>query len=350
MMLVKFEFTQLTPWFFKANTTFEKGTWGYTHKLPPISTLIGAMRSALGKLLKVDWEKYRSGKSSDIERVIGKYGTQEELPFVVYGPFVGKGNDVYFPLSAILKVYEISKDGQAEIDNVVRAEMFDEEYEYEGGVRLKIWGGLPSKKEAKGYWLTMCGMNAFLKGKNVDKDKDKEVEKTGFASVVEEIGVNIDRDRWAGGDENAMYRIRRVFMNPGYKIVAYAYFTGEVDVPFGSVDIPFGGRGGMSRVKVSCGENIVRCWIERKGNLAYLGSPHYMNWKGLPLPDGDVVAASVGKPIPYRMLAPGINPEKSTGIVRHLAPQGSVYVWKIPPEGEVRNMPMFWGGMEDGDR
>ena len=341
MMLVKFEFTQLTPWFFKANTTFTLGTWGYTRKLPPISTLIGAIRSALGEILGGDWEKYRSGERPDIERVIGKYGTQEDLPFVVYGPFVGKGNEVYFPLPGILKVYEISKYGRTEIDNVVRAKMFDEEYEYEGSVKLKTWGGLPSKKEAKGYWLTMCGMNAFLKGENVNKDEG--VEKIGFASVVEEIGVNIDRDRWAGGDENAMYRIRRVFMNPGYKIVAYAYFTGEVDIPFGSVDIPFGGRGGMARVKVSCGENMVRCWVERKGNLAYLGAPHYMNWKGLPLPDGNVIAASVGKPIPYRMLAPGINPEKSTGIVRHLVPQGSVFVWKTPPAGEVRNMPMFWG-------
>ncbi len=344
-MLVKVVFTQLTPWFFKANPTFTEGTWGYTHTLPPLSTLIGAIRAAIGKLRNVDWDEYRWGGEEDTARLIGRYGTQEDLPFITYGPFVSRCGEVFFPLPAVVKVYD---EGDDKEDVLVRvARILEDEHTYRSPTgnekTLRIWGGLPNLKEKKGYWLSLCGMDKFLKGGQPSKS-DGDVEKLDFVRKVDEIGVRIDRSRWGAGDENGMYRIRRVFMKPYHDIVAYVYFPeGAKDLKFGSVEIPFGGKGGMAHATVTLGEDMVLRWITRRGNLAYLAAPHYMNINGFPLPDDKVIAASVGKPVPYRMLPPGVSPTTATGYVKHLVPQGSVFVWEEPPDGGVRNMPMFWG-------
>ena len=344
-MLLKFTFHQLTPWFFKSNTTFDLGTWGDTYKIPQISTVIGAIRSVIGTLKGVDWKKYRLGLVPDVDKLIGKYGTQEELPFVVYGPFIGKGDDVYFPLPSIVKVYPRGENGIL-VKRAVLTSIEHEYKNYDGSStrKLRLFGKLPSLKEESGYYLNICGMDNFLKGKDI---KEKDVEYIEFAEVVEEIGVSLNLDRRAAGEENGMYRIRRIFMKPSFTIVAYAYFADNVreNVPIGIVEVPFGGKG-MSKVEVSIGEDLIRKWITSRGNLVYLASDYYLSSDGLPLPNLDVPvkAAAVGKPRPYRVLPSGMSIDKSTGVVKHLAPQGSVFVFE--EKTYIKNIPFFWGKEE----
>ena len=338
MILLKFSFHQLTPWFFKSNTTFDIGTWGITHLLPPISTLIGAIRGAIGTLAmnkgRADcgnWWDYQQGRCPKLEKLIGKYSTQEDLPFLVYGPFIGDASTVFFPLPSIVK-FEKAEDGN--LRHHV-ATLSEETHTYKipspsgdtWQLNLRLFSGLPGRKLSSSGWLSLCEMDKFLKGDY----GNLSVSLHDFATVEEEIGIAIDDEKWTV-KEKAMYRIRRVFMREGYHIVAYALWREEADVPVGDVIIPFGGRKGLARVEVDIGEDMVKNWIVGKNNLWYLASDHYIKLgdktflDGI-FADGKLMAAATGKPVPYRPLAPGKIPGRSGGTVKHLTPRGSIFVF-----------------------
>ncbi len=110
-------FTPLDSCFFREAKPFNSGEGGFLDSQfpPPVQTLIGAFRTAVGESLGVDWKKYADGNQPEVGKIIG---TKESIsPLSFSGPQILKdGRRLYLaPLHLLTRL----KDGKREWTRLV---------------------------------------------------------------------------------------------------------------------------------------------------------------------------------------------------------------------------------------
>ena len=157
-------FEALDTWFFKESRPLEAigGAQLGSSFPPPVRTLIGAVRTALGDAYGVQWQDYARHEAHPLRALMGSPAELGPLRFE--GPYLMHQGQRLYPAPLSLMVREADESQQPEYTQLrpgERPQSCDL-----GWVRLpqKVNAQLAGAKPAEGMFLTAAGLQAALQG------------------------------------------------------------------------------------------------------------------------------------------------------------------------------------------
>lgn len=135
---------------------------------PPVRTLVGAIRTAIGEAHQVDWRAYGTDASHPLRAVMGDSQGLGPLRFV--GPVLTLSDKRLFPMPLALLAAQNNGTSERKFARLVPSTTVSNCDI--GRVRLPIKKTpLDGAKPLEGKWLTTAGMKQFLSG-TVPQDRD----------------------------------------------------------------------------------------------------------------------------------------------------------------------------------
>lgn len=187
---------------------------------PPVRTLVGAIRTAVGEANGVDWHNYQKGPEYEaLRRSMGDAHGFGKLDF--RGPFLMKENQRLYPVPLLL-LKEGEEVKEWEFHRLQPGEPVQCDL---GKVRLPVLGETArGAKPLEDYWLTRDGLRKVLLGETPDIE-DLYQRKEIYA---EEERLGIGRDNYTRSNmENLLYQTRHI--RPGIDTSFGIYMRGLDD-------------------------------------------------------------------------------------------------------------------------
>ncbi len=182
-------FEALDTWFFKESRPMEAVGGAQLQSVfpPPARTVIGAIRTAIGEALAVDWQDYARNAAHPLRSVMGDARSVAPLSFV--GPVVTRSGKRLFPAPLALLAASKPDTSQRLFTRLTPSEKpvaCDI-----GKVRLPVkQKRLDGAKPLEGKWLSEDGLQRFLRGE-VPVDADV-VDSTELISPEDRLGIGRD--------------------------------------------------------------------------------------------------------------------------------------------------------------
>ncbi len=203
-------FSPLDTSFFREARPFNAGEGGYldSHFPPPMQTLIGAFRGAVGEAEGVDWEEYRKDEQHSLRRIIGS--PEDFGPLTFGGPYLLQdGQRLYpVPLHLLCKVKKIDRDRRGRVEQThydwAWLQPGEKAHCDLGTVRLpeKV-GKMEGGRSPNGAWLDQANLERVLKGKFPQRAYSQD------ELFVGEIRTGIARDNSTRTVEDGMLYFTR---------------------------------------------------------------------------------------------------------------------------------------------
>lgn len=288
----------LGPLTFRKPAYFGIGSVADSYRLPTISMLNGALRTAIGNEIGVNWREYATNKGKDEwYRILGK--PSAEPPFTVSHPFLIIDGKWFF--KAPFNVIVAEKSGSHEA--IFLPFETDVEHIPVKLPKLIAFDGRQRKEKEVFISAEMLSKLMDPAGQWTPVERGRDfVFAEDVTTVIWHTGIKVSResgtvDKGDSGKKGFMFRLMLVEFQEGVEIgVVVNGLDGVVDNLNGS-DIILGAKGGMVRVSVS---DEIPVDINKSGSklwILYSGTPaDDPPWKPLfsKKPDG---AALQGKHI-----------------------------------------------------
>ncbi len=255
--MIALEMLPLTDMIFRHHTHFGVGDISGSFNMPPVSTIVGALRTAIGNALDVDWSLYvQSGERDEIYDLIGD--VDGEPPFAVSFPYLIVGNTPMIKMPFNVIVAEQGKEYagifipfETEIEDVPfkLTKLIDMKGKkpLSGDVYISL-SAIEKLYSEKGHWVK-------LTRSSVEGDGDFVVL-SDVLGVFFHTGIKIDRSKYTvfrGKQGGYMFRYKGIEYLPAVKIGAIV--VGDANVlevlkKLAGKEIFVGAKGGVAYVNV----------------------------------------------------------------------------------------------------
>ena len=249
MKLVRFIPTD--AWIFRKPVYFGIGDIAESDIMPPLSVIEGALRTAIGKVVNVDWKKYAEGSErSDVYDIIGY--PSDRPPFAVSFPMIDVDSTVYIKLPFNVVIAE--KEGRYEAIFIP----FDAEVEHIDVKLPKLisFGGREAVSQ-QAYISTDALKRLFSNygWQPIEKGKDF-IFLSDVAQSFWHTGIRIDDDSYTvyNKGKGHMFRYMGIEFKEGVSIVSVIDSGEEVlDIldKLNDKEVFFGAKGKAAIIKVS---------------------------------------------------------------------------------------------------
>ncbi|PPC83998.1 MAG: hypothetical protein CTY38_03080 [Methylotenera sp.] len=182
-MAQQWSFSALDTLFFKESRPIESVGGSLLGSVfpPPARTMIGAIRTAIGDALQVDWQAYGAGDLKEIEKIIGSKESLGDLKFT--GPYLLKGDLRLYPLPLSYLEADTKQTRLIPSKTAIRCDL--------GTVQLpEKQLNLAGAKPREGAFVTEKGLQQFLSGNAIDKNEI--VDSTALYSTEYRLGIARD--------------------------------------------------------------------------------------------------------------------------------------------------------------
>lgn len=198
-------FNAVDTWFFRESRPMEAVGGAQLQSVfpPPARTLVGAIRTAIGEAMAVDWTAYGSDAGHPLRAVMGDAQSLGPLRFV--GPTLTFKNERLYPVPLALLSASQPRNERAFTrlvpgEAAVACDI--------GRVRLPTKKSpLEGAKPLEGAWLTPKGLNKFLDG-HVPDSRDV-VDAGELFQSEDRLGIGRDAHR-GSVEEGLLYQTRHV--------------------------------------------------------------------------------------------------------------------------------------------
>ncbi|MCD6460473.1 hypothetical protein J7L67_07385 [bacterium] len=264
MIKQTWRFSALDTWFFREARQMESfgGSELDTVFPPPARTVMGAIRTAMGEALGVDWQEYKNNENYKINEIpfreyIGYDDNTGKLS--IDGPWLSiQRNGMYerlYPIpSNLFRVKEEQKIIRLQVDSPIYCDLGK-------AVRLLKLPDLSDqdrKPKSLTGWISEKGLESFLAGKD-DNISDKELftdNKVKEQLFQRESRLGIARDNTTGtAQEGMLYQIRHI--RPYSNIALEVDITADYNSVLEPVNlIRLGGENRLAGIRISKKKNI----------------------------------------------------------------------------------------------
>jgi len=207
---------------------------------PPVRTIVGAMRTAIGEANGVNWHKYQTGEEyQSLRQSMGDAHGFGKLDF--RGPFLMKDRERLYPAPLTL----LKKGEDREHWEFYRLRPGDKAVHCDlGKVLLPILDNAErGAKPLENCWLTRAGLEKVLSGKT-----------PGISDIYEQDSIYLEEDRLGIGRdncsraniENLLYQTRHIRTEP--EVSVGIYMEGLADAFRGNLQNGVSKLGGEGRL------------------------------------------------------------------------------------------------------
>lgn len=242
MSKTRLRFTAMDTWFFRESRPMEAlgGSELVSVFPPPVRTLLGAVRTAIGDANGIDWHKFRDNYA--LRAQIG-YGSDDLGALSLSGPWLSFGEKRLYPVPRFL--FRQNKD------NFARLTIGKPEHTSLGPdrVRLPVAPASRHYKPLEQAWCTREGYEKMLAGKLLTEDDLYQSEKL----FQQEARLGIARDNVRRiTDDGLLYQTRH--LRPGADFAIEVELTHSEASSMQDCLVRLGGEGRLAHINVT--ENI----------------------------------------------------------------------------------------------
>ena len=292
---------------------------------PPRTTLVGALRSAIGEKLGAVWSEYRAGHQPEIDKAIGRADEPHPPQAAVAGPWLSHGGNKLVPLPLCFLARE-EQEGRLQIaaltltDTAFRTDL--------GSVRLPA---LPDTFSGQGFrgrddiWVPASLLPEL--GRLLDSRASQTLERHQYFTRTDlfvwddRLGIGMERGKRTVQD-GMLYQTRHVRLREDVGLMLQVADWPEAEHAHDGM-VTLGADGRLAHVTV---EQSGDAWTQEPRGRALIvaTAPVPMGTKGLPqiLSEDAVIGAATSKP--WRRGGWNLKQHRSKP-VRHWVAPGSAF-------------------------